>query len=218
MKAVIYIRVSAEKQVAESQLEPCRQYCNEKGYNIIYEYKDEAKSAYHNVKRPGYEKVLELVKTRKVQHVVVWALDRWTRRGATELKDSITYLGVYGVQLHSVQESWLDTINIPGIGDVVKDFLIGITGWMAREESARKAERVMTSKKFQKAVKKGKVGRPGISKEVKAEIIKYLKQGKSYSYIEQNVTYKAKYGKVKHVTAPTISKIKKSSLENDDVK
>ncbi len=62
---------------------------------------------------------------------------------------------------------------------------------------------------------KGKVGRPGIPDEVKQRVLKFLREGKSYSYISTNVTYKAKFGKVKHVSAPTISEIKKNYIKNN---
>lgn len=215
-KAIIYIRVSTEKQTVKNQEEPCRKYCKDKNYEIFDVLVDEAKSAYHKRKRKGYQKALDLVKKKEIKHVVVWALDRWTRRGPKELKDSLDYLSIYEVQLHSIQETWLDTINIPGIGSIVKDFLVGIVGWIAQEESARKAERVKASKKYQKALKKGKVGRPSIPDEVKKRVLALLKEGKSYSYIRSNVTYKIKHGKVLHVSAPTISEIKKSSLGNGD--
>lgn len=211
-KAAIYIRVSSEKQTVENQEPPCRDYCKKNKYEVYGVFVDEAKSAYHNIKRKQHEKVLELVRKKEIQHIVVWALDRWTRRGPKELKDSIDYLSVYNVQLHSVQEIWLDTINIPGIGNVVKDFLVGIVGWIAHEESLRKSERVKASKKYQKALKKKTVGRPKIPNHVKKTILELLNEGKTYSYISKNVTYKAKYGKIKHVSAPTISEVRKSSL------
>jgi len=218
-RAVIYIRVSTDQQTEESQKKPCLNLCKEKGWEVIDIFADHAKSAYHNVKRKKYEEVLELVKKRKIKHIVVSALDRWTRKGADELKDTISYLGLYDVQLHSVRESWLELINIPGgIGKVVKDFMIGMVGWTAEKESKDKSDRVKTSKRYQKALKKGKVGRPGVAKQVEKQVLDLLNKGKSYSYIEQNVTYKAKYGKVKHVSAPTISKIKKSALEKGNLK
>jgi len=215
--AVIYVRVSTDLQTEESQLEPCREFCKKRGYNIVGEYADHAKSAYKNTKRTGYDNIMELVKKRKIQHIVVWALDRWTRRGPLELKHNIEYLSIHNVSMHSVKEEWLDSINLPGsMGTVVREFFFGMIAWMAEEESRKKSERVLDSKKFQKAVKKGKVGRAGIPESVKKEVIKYLKEGKSYSWIHQNVTYKVKYGKVRHVSPATITNIKKSSFKKGD--
>jgi len=217
--AAIYIRVSTAEQTEESQVEPCREFCEQKGYNVIGVYADHARSAYKTVRRKKYEEVMELVKKRKIKHVIVWALDRWTRRGPQELKSNIEYLATCGVQIHSVKEQWLESINLPGsIGMVVRDFFFGMIAWMAEEESKRKSERVRESKKFQSAKKKGTVGRPGLPERAKKDIIKYLKEGKTYDWIHQNVTYKIKYGKIKHVSPATISQIKKSRFRNGEGK
>lgn len=209
-KAVIYVRVSAEGQTEESQIKPCEEFCKQKGYDVIGIYKDHA-SAYCNVKRKGYDKVIELVKNRKIGHVIVWALDRWTRRGPKDLINTINYLSSYGVHLHSVEERWIDEVTT-GELSFVKDTVLNVLGWLAKKESQRLSERVKASKKFQKAKKKGTVGRPGISDSIKKRVIQLLGEGETYSFIEQNVTYKAKYGKIRHVSAPTISEIKKEAL------
>jgi len=219
MKVAIYIRVSTDEQTEESQISICEEYCKKNNWEVVGVFADHAKSAYHNIKRPEYNKVIELAKKKQINHIVVSALDRWTRKGAKELKDSINYLGFYDVQLHSVREDWLETINIPGgIGEVVKDFMLGMVAWISEKESKDKSDRVKSSIVYQKALKKGKVGRPTISNSVKQRILTLLQDGKSYRYIINNVTYKAKYGKVKNVSAPTISEVKKSAIEKGDIK
>ena len=213
-KAVIYIRVSTDEQTEQSQLEPCKKFCLEHGYEVVDVCRDHAKSAYKNVKRKGYDQVMHLVKKREIGHVVVWALDRWLRKGPKELRNSVDYLNMYDVQLHSVSEYWIESINLPGsMGNLIKDFFFGLMGWLAERESKRLSERVLTSEKFIKAKKKGKVGRATIADEVKNRVIEYLREEKSYRWISQNVTYKVKYGKVRHVSVATISDIKKSALE-----
>ena len=102
------------------------------------------------------------------------------------------------------------------MGMVVREFFFGMIAWMAEEESRKRSERVLDSEKFQKAVQKGKVGRAGIPESAKQQVIEYLKQGKSYSWIQKHVTYKVKYGKVRHVSPATISNIKKSSFKKGD--
>jgi DNA invertase Pin-like site-specific DNA recombinase len=218
-RTVIYLRVSSANQTEESQLSPCKKFCEERNYDIIDVYKDHAKSAYKNVIRPSYDKVNELVKQRKIDHIVVWALDRWTRRGAKELQNTIDYLSAYNVQLHSVQESWLESINMPGgIGNVIRDFFIGLIGWMSKQESDLKSERILASKKFQKAKDKGLVGRDALSKETTNEVTKLLSEGVSYRKIHNLVTYKLKFGKVKHVSIGTISSIAKNLRSNSVIK
>jgi putative DNA-invertase from lambdoid prophage Rac len=214
-KAIIYVRVSTEDQTEQSQIEPCETFCKEHNYEVVGIYRDHSKSAYKNVKRQGYDKVMELVRNRQINHIVVWALDRWSRKGYDELKSTIVYLSAYEVQLHSVKEQWIESINIPGIGPVVRDFMIGMTGWMAQQESERISSRVIASEKYQKALTKGTVGRPEIPQEVKKEIKRLLGEGRSYSYIEEHVTYKVKHGAIKHVSAMTINKVKKALLNPD---
>lgn len=207
-RAVIYLRVSTEEQTEESQLPECERFCQEKGYRVIAFLKDHAKSAYKNIKRPEYDKVMGMVKNREIDHIVVWAIDRWTRRGPAELKSSVGYLTAYNVQLHSVKDRWIDNINLPGsMGELIRDFFFGLMAWMAEAESERRSERVLSSEKFQKAKRKGTVGRKELSEEVINEILKKLDDGRSYRQIHNEVTYKIKFGKVKHVSIGKVSEI-----------
>ena len=211
----IYIRVSNTEQTEESQRQPCIDYCKEHGWNIIKVYSDHAKSAYKNVRRPQYEKVLASVRQKSIDHIVVWSLDRWCRRGPRELRSTIDYLASYGVQLHSVKEQWIESINMPGsLGQTFKDFMIGIVGWLAEQESTRKSERVKESLKYQRALKKGNVGRPALPDEVKKRIAVLLKQGRSYSNIRKEVTYEGKYNRVHRVSVATINAVRKSLSTN----
>lgn len=211
MKASIYIRVSTDKQTEKNQMEPCIEYCKEHGYDVIGTFVDHAKSVYHVTKRPGYNQLMKLVYQRKCNHIIVWALDRWCRQGGVELLKSMSLLQSYDVQLHSVQEQFIEEFNVPGeIGIHLRNFVIGILGWQAKMESSKKGERVKASKKYQRAKKKGKVGRPGISPMIRQKVLALLKEGKSYRYIRDNVTYKAKYGKIKHISTTAIGDIKKS--------
>lgn len=217
--AVIYLRVSSSQQTEESQLKPCEEFCRERNFNVIGIYHDHAKSAYKNVVRPSFDKVNQLVKNREIQHIVVWALDRWTRRGAKELQNTIDYLSAYDVQLHSVQEKWLESINMPGgMGSVIRDFFVGLIGWMAQQESDLKSERIRASKKFQKAKSKGKVGRSKLPESIVELVKEKLLSGESFQKIHNSVTYKAKHGKVKHVSIGTISAINKDLLSKNIIK
>ena len=210
--AVIYLRVSTEIQDEQSQLNGCKELCKKRGWEITGVFADHGKSAYHNVKRLQYEIVLKLVRAHKIQHVVVWALDRWTRRGNKELKNTIEYLDKFGVQLHSVKEYWIEQITTSELS-FVKDIVLDILGWIAWQESNRRSERVKDSLNFQNALKKGTVGRPSISQQIRDRIAELLRQGRTYKQIREQVIYKGKHGKILHVSDPTISQVKKSLLE-----
>jgi DNA invertase Pin-like site-specific DNA recombinase len=129
------------------------------------------------------------------------------------------YLSSYDVQLHSVKDNWIENINLPGsMGMLMRDFFFGLMAWLAEEESERRSERVLSSEKFQKAKKKGTIGRKEISQEVKDAIIEKLKEGKSYRQIHNEVTYKIKHGKVKHVSIGKVSEIAKMCSKKVNVK
>ncbi len=212
-RAVIYLRVSTDQQTEESQLDACKDLCRQRGFNVEGVFSDHAKSAYKNISRPSYKKVMKLVYQRKVQHVVVWALDRWTRKGGVELLKEINLLASYDVRLHSVQEAFLDEINIPGeIGIHLRNFLIGFLGYTAKQESEKKSQRIIDSIKFQKALKRGRVGRPMLPDEVIRQVVDALGRGDSYRKICSEVTYKIKYGKIKHVSVASICKIAKKCI------
>jgi len=218
-KAVIYIRVSTEDQTEISQLKPCEAFCEKNGYSVVDVIKDHARSAYKNVERPGYNKILTMVKKKQINHVVVWAIDRWTRKGPTELKNSIEYLSFYKVQFHSVQENWIENINLPGaMGNVIRDFFFGMMAWMAEEESKHISERVKNSKRYQKALKKGKVGRSNLPEKTVQEVLKLINEGKSYRYIHNNVIYKSKFGKENKVSIGAISNIANSVQKTEPQK
>jgi len=213
-KVAIYIRVSTNEQDERNQIKACKEFCINHGWESLGIYSDHAKSVYKSVKRPEYKELMDMVYKRQLQHIVVWALDRWCRTGGVELLNSMSLLNSYGVQLHSVQESFIEEFNIPGeMGIHLRNFVIGILGWQAKQESEKKGKRVKDSLKFQKALDKKRVGRPTIPKNIRLKVIKLLKEGKSYSFIHNNVTYKAKYGKIKHISTSTIGEIKQSLSE-----
>jgi len=187
-KAVIYLRVSTKDQIEDSQLQPCKKYCEEKNWEVIGFFKDHGKSAYKKKYRKDYEKVIELVRNKEIQHIVVWALDRWSRKGVQDIQEVTRFLDSYGVKIHSVHESELDRINTDtDMGFLVKQLLIGVIASQAKEESRLKGERVKISQKFQDAVRNGTVGRQPISQEVEIKVIELLKEDKTYKEIRREV-------------------------------
>ncbi len=93
----------------------------------------------------------------------------------------------------------------------IYQFHLKFFSYTAKQEFEKKSQRIKDSVKFQKAVKKGRVGRPSISDEVISQVLDKLKSGDSYRTIHQNVSYKIKFGKIKHVSIATICKIANST-------
>ena len=208
MKAIIYLRVSTDDQDEKNQLNSCMDFCKQRGYLVVGVFTDHAKSAYKNIRRPEYQNVWRLAYHRRIQHIVVWSLDRWTRKGGIELLKDINLLASYDVLLHSVQESFLDEIGSTSEMMVhFRNFMIGFLGWLGKQESQKRSKRVKDSIRFQKAKEKGKVGRPNMPKVTVKQIELALKRGDSYRSIQSKIRYKGKYGKIYHPSVGTIASI-----------
>jgi len=81
--AGIYIRVSTEDQAREGyslgeQLEKLKDLCKFRDYNVYDIYEDAGISA-KDTNRPAFKRLLEDVKSHKVNVVVAYKLDRLTR-------------------------------------------------------------------------------------------------------------------------------------------
>jgi DNA invertase Pin-like site-specific DNA recombinase len=182
---LIYLRTSTVEQHPEKQKNECEQFAKDKGYEII-EVLEEQISGWKDIDRPAYNKVKELARKGKINAVIVWALDRWVRNRDTLLED-VSILRNYGCKIHSVKEAWLEAINIEGsLGKTIQDFLLGLLGSIAEMESQRKSERV---KMAFVAHEKDDWGRPNLSNETIAEIIRLYNTGLSLRKISKTVTY-----------------------------
>ena len=82
--AVLYIRVSTEDQAREGfslpeQEKRLRTMCEYKGYEIYKAYEDAGISAKTGNSRPGFEELLQDIRDKKCNTIVVLKLDRLTR-------------------------------------------------------------------------------------------------------------------------------------------
>ena len=111
----IYTRVSTEDQAQagvslDSQLAACRAFAMAKSWQVGEEVCDPGASG-SSLKRPGAQRVVELIRNRKTSGVLVWRLDRLTR----SIRDLLDLLALAGdhVGIVSVTES-LDTTTPMG--------------------------------------------------------------------------------------------------------
>ena len=77
MKAVIYARVSTDKQNHESQLAEVREYCGRRGWSDVEEITDTVSGTASS--RVGLDRLRSLVRRGKVDAVVCYKLDRLGR-------------------------------------------------------------------------------------------------------------------------------------------
>jgi DNA invertase Pin-like site-specific DNA recombinase len=104
-RAAIYVRISSdpsgERLGVARQLSACEAKATAMGWTIAGVYEDNDVSASGTKPRPRYEQMLTDLRERKIDAVVVWDLDRLTRR-PVEIEAFIDLADRYGVALASV--------------------------------------------------------------------------------------------------------------------
>lgn len=133
-----YVRVSSTQQKEEGhsleqQERAIKSYCKAKGYRLNPEriYRDEGRSGFKDVKRPGLRALMDDVQDERVDICVVFSISRFYRRTLDLLKD-IETMKEHNVAFISLNESF-DT-STP-IGKAV----LSILGSIAEMESAQKS-------------------------------------------------------------------------------
>ena len=81
-RAAIYVRVSTDEQAEKgyslpSQLEACRRYADQFGYEVIGEFSDDYSG--RKLNRPGLDQVRDLICARKIDALIVYSPDRLVR-------------------------------------------------------------------------------------------------------------------------------------------
>jgi site-specific DNA recombinase len=93
-RAVIYCRQSKDTEgnglAVARQREACEAIARARGWDVVAVFTDNDMSGYSSkVKRPGFETVMSMVRERRTDAVIAWAVDRLTRRMA-DLESIIT--------------------------------------------------------------------------------------------------------------------------------
>ena len=76
LKAVVavYLRVSTADQNTDAQEQQVLDYCRKRGWRSPNVFRDSASGA--KSQRPGLDSMMALIRSRDVQHVVTYKLDR----------------------------------------------------------------------------------------------------------------------------------------------
>ena len=110
MRAVAYIRVSDVSQIEGHSLDAqerlFRELCKNRGWVAIRVYREEGKSAHVDAiaRRPVFRQLLEDAAKNEFDVVVVYMLDRWSRKLKVTL-ESLAILGRHNVGLVSITEN-----------------------------------------------------------------------------------------------------------------
>jgi len=139
MKTAIYIRVSTEDQATEgfsinAQKEKLTKYLEANEWELYNIYIDDGISGKNLKDRPQIKKMIEEIKKKNINNVLVYKLDRLTR-SLSDLMDLLNVFDEYGCSLNSQTEK-LDTSNAVG------RMFLKIIGTFAEFERENLSERV----------------------------------------------------------------------------
>jgi len=165
-RTTIYARVSTQDQHPETQVRDLKRFAKDRGLRVIKVYKEKASAAANShTPRPQFEKMLDDVRKRRTDAVLVWKLDRLAR-STRELLNRLEEFRTLGVELISYTEN-IDTTTPAGKA------LFSMVAVFAEFENDIRSERILAG--MQTARAKGKhLGRPHLSPET-IKRIKYLK-------------------------------------------
>jgi len=108
----LYSRVSTKDQTCIQQLEVLREYCKNAGHQIVDEYVDHGLSAMKST-RPEYKRILEDARKRRINLILVYKIDRFSR-SVKELLNTMDLLYEYGCDFTSYSDKSLDTSTSSG--------------------------------------------------------------------------------------------------------
>ena len=172
-KVGLYARVSTNdgRQDPEVQLQQLRLYCQQRGWTVHREYVDHMSGASDS--RPAMQSLMDDVRKRRVDSVVVWRFDRFAR-STKSLVLALDEFRQLGVDFVSFSEN-VDTST--AMGKVV----FTVIAAMAEFERSLIQERVIAG--LQKAKHDGvRLGRPRTGFDVQ-KAVELKRGGRSWSEI-----------------------------------
>jgi DNA invertase Pin-like site-specific DNA recombinase len=102
VRAGLYARVSTgDQQTLPMQMRALREYAARRGWTIAVQVREVNSGA---AKREGREKILQAARSRDIDVVLVWRLDRWGR-SVTDLLATLQELEDLGVGFVSLTEA-----------------------------------------------------------------------------------------------------------------
>ena len=108
-------------QDPENQLRELRAWCANSGHTITREYVEHESGRKAGEKRKQFAALFEDAAKRKIDLVLFWALDRFSREGMAQTIGHLQRLNSYGVSFHSYTEPHLATDN-----ELVRNILLAL--------------------------------------------------------------------------------------------
>lgn len=135
MMAAIWARVSTDRQEGDDQIRELRADAARRHWEVVKVYEVEA-SGWTGKQRRDLDAAWEDGRQGVYEVLLAWALDRLTREGVEATIREANRFAREGLILASYNEPW-EELTGP-----LRELLLAFHGWMARQESARRSERV----------------------------------------------------------------------------
>lgn len=166
IKAGLFMRVSTKDQHTENQKEALIQLISDRNYELakIYDVTASA-TGKDNLESSYLDEVYEDARLGIINVLVVWALDRLTRRGDGYLLKIFKDLGKHNVRVVSYREGFIESITDPSMRNVFLSFWEFIN----KRETEQRSERQKAAIKLMRKQGK-KLGRPKGAKDKKTRV------------------------------------------------
>ena len=177
-RAALYARVSTDDrgQDPATQLRQLREYAVRRGFEVAVEFVDFASGTHND--RPEFKRLMETVRKRTVDVVLVWRYDRFAR-STQALVNALMEFRALGVDFISYQEN-VDTTTPQG------ELVFGLMASLAQFESSLIGERVRAGMATARAEGK-RISRPPIPEAKRRRIEELRKAGKSINGIHKEL-------------------------------
>jgi putative DNA-invertase from lambdoid prophage Rac len=177
-RVAIYVRVSTESQIHDSQESELQDYCQRRGWNRIEYFRDIASGAKQD--RSGLNDLMQKVRRGKVDIVLAFKLDRLAR-SLGHFAQIIAELQTHQTAL-VVPTQGIDTSN----GNPAAHLQLNILAAVAQFERELITERVRAGVAAAKA-RGVKMGRPSINRHKKLQVVELSASGKKPSEIAEKL-------------------------------
>ena len=136
----IYARISSDPEGDQlgvrRQIEDCKRLAAERGWVVVDVYVDDDISAWSGKRRPEYERLLDDLRSGRIDGLVVWHLDR-LHRHPRDLEAFLDLCDAAGVDTLGCVTGDVD------LGTPVGRLTARMLGGLARYESDHKSERIL---------------------------------------------------------------------------
>jgi DNA invertase Pin-like site-specific DNA recombinase len=141
-KCAIWARVSTTDQKTANQVHELAEWAKRRDLDVAKTFitEDSAWDKPGNGKGEFDKARAELLNGARLGHyqvVLIWAIDRLSRKGIEDTLAVMRQLYGHGCDIWSHQEPWLVTSE-----PRMRELLVSFMAWMAEQESARRSERI----------------------------------------------------------------------------